>query len=96
MELSKFRCCSQKREIHGEAKNIPVALMQLFRFASSIDIILMTISFMVCVMHGLCLPIILILFGNLTLSIVNNNNKDNSNNTQCHSSSLDQIAPFLT
>ena len=96
MELSKFRCCSQKREIDGEAKNIPVALMQLFRFASSIDIILMTISVMVCVIHGLCLPIILILFGNLSLSIVNENNRNNSNNTQCHSSSLDQIAPFLT
>ena len=97
----KFLCGSKKHDVSVEDANVPVQFMELFSFASTNDIILMTISVMVCVLHGLCLPIMLIVFGDLTRSMTDAtnigwNSTDFTNNSQCQSSSKLQIAPFIT
>ena len=104
MELQKLRCCSRKtrREEFDKEECNTVPFLALFRFASSTDITLMAVSVTACVIHGVCLPTLVILFGDLATVIVDAtapvwNNSDTSNNTQCqYSSKLDQIAPDLT
>ncbi|CAF4187482.1 unnamed protein product, partial [Adineta steineri] len=53
-------------EINQTTKDIPVGVLQLFRFADRIDILLMIIALFFVLMHGVCALANIILFGRIT------------------------------
>ncbi|CAF1240235.1 unnamed protein product [Adineta steineri] len=53
-------------EINQTTKDIPVGVLQLFRFADRIDIFLMIIAVFCALMHGVCALANVILFGRIT------------------------------
>ena len=98
MEFHTLQCCSRKKsvsvrkkkEIFGKEDAVP--FYKLFRFASSTDVTLMAVSVMACVVHGMCLPIAVIIYGDLATVIVDAtapgwNSTNIVNTTQCQYSS---------
>ncbi|CAF4115308.1 unnamed protein product, partial [Adineta steineri] len=53
-------------EINQTTKDIPVGVLQLFRFADRIDILLMILGLFFVLMHGVCALANIILFGRIT------------------------------
>ncbi len=104
MNSNKWRCCSGKseREIIREKKNDPISFRGLFRFASNTDVILIAVSITACVIHGVCLPITVILFGDLAKVLVDttdpglNSSEISNSSMQCqYSSSSHRISPAV-
>lgn len=85
-----------------EKRNDPIPFRELFRFASNTDVILMAVSITACVIHGVCLPITVILFGDLAKVLVDttdpglNSSEISNSSTQCqNSSSFSRITPAV-
>ncbi len=102
MGPNKWRCSrKKKKEFSREKENDPIPLLELFRFASNTDVILMAVSITACVIHGVCLPIVVILYADLAQVMVETtniglNNSDVSNSSkQCqYYSNYERVAPI--
>jgi len=85
-----------------ENVNIAVNFIRLFRFASSNDAILISASVMASILNGICLPLMVLLWGDLSNVIIENydpgtNNTDITNTTTCQShSNATQNFPIFT
>lgn len=101
VDTRKFRRCWKKKETTSnpsiEKKNDRVSFLQLFRWASRTDKILMAIAATAALFNGVCLPISVVLFGDFANIIVyaagpEKNVTNSVNTTQCQSpSSSDPI-----
>ena len=59
-----------------DVKEQPVAFLHLFRFASRFDIFLIVVSVICAAISGICFPITIIFFGELTDAFINNDYTD--------------------
>lgn len=95
VNIRKLRCSRRKSESSistDEKTREPVSFIQLFRWASRTDKILIAVSVTAALFNGICLPFSVILFGDLANVIVYEtspiiNASDSNNSTQCQSSS---------
>lgn len=65
-----------EEKIKNDKKTGTVGFHKLFSFADSIDVLLMIIGTIGAIGNGLCMPIMTILFGQLTDAFGNNQTKD--------------------
>ncbi|XP_041104910.1 ATP-dependent translocase ABCB1 [Polyodon spathula] len=73
-------------EKKGESTKM-VGVFELFRFATGLEIIMMIVGLICAAGHGVALPIMLIVFGQMTDSFVNSGLKQNTSATQMNTSS---------
>jgi hypothetical protein len=76
----------------GNVNTAPVKFIRLFRFASRNDAMLISASVMASILNGICLPLMVLLWGDLSNVIIENNdpgtnNTDITNTTTCQSHS---------
>lgn len=93
MEPHTLKCCSRKKhkeksEMSEKSNELVPFLKLLFRFASNTDTMLLVLSVSACLIHGVCIPIMMILFGDLAKVLVDSTNQgrqdfDFVNRTQC-------------
>ncbi|XP_058867702.1 ATP-dependent translocase ABCB1 [Acipenser ruthenus] len=76
----------KKSEKKGESTKM-VGFLELFRFATGWEIIMMTVGLICAAGHGVALPIMVIVFGQMTDSFVSSGLKQNISATQMNSSS---------
>lgn len=76
----------KKSEKKGESTKM-VGFLELFRFATGWEILMMTVGLICAAGHGVALPIMLIVFGQMTDSFVTSGLKQNISATQMNSSS---------
>ena len=75
----------------------PVSFFHLFRFASKTDVFLMILSTLAAVGTGLCFPVMLILFGDVTNSFVGGGlDPDTMFNIRCNESFANMTFPNST
>jgi len=103
---SKQKCFSRKKKTEvlvqeEENANTAVKFLRLFRFASRNDAILISASVTASILNGICLPLMVLLWGDLSNVIIENydpgvNNTD-FNTTTCQSHfNATQNAPAFT
>lgn len=101
------KCFSRKSKIEALVKeeeentNRAVKFIRLFHFASRNDAILISASVMASILNGVCLPLMVLLWGDLSNIIVENydsgTNKTDTNTTTCQSSTnFTQNVPMFT
>jgi hypothetical protein len=101
-------CFSRKKnktKVLAQENNVntaPVKFIRLFRFASTNDAMLISASLMASILNGICLPLMVLLWGDLSNVIIANydpgtNNTDITNTTTCPShSNATQHVPIFT
>lgn len=61
----------KKKSEKEKPEQLPVSLLQLFRFASVADVLIIIVACFCAAASGIALPIVIILYGDLTNSFVN-------------------------
>lgn len=66
--LRQLRCCSGKKRVKAPVTSVKFSA--LFRFATKTDIILMYAALSAAILNGVCLPLMVLLWGNLANIII--------------------------
>ena len=102
------KCFARKRKTEAlvtkeESANSPVKFLRLFRFASRNDTIFVSASVGASILNGICLPLMVLLWGDLSNVIIENydseaNNTVSTNNTTtCQSyTNITKNTPMFT
>ncbi|XP_038653369.1 ATP-dependent translocase ABCB1-like isoform X2 [Scyliorhinus canicula] len=90
-----------RHEKHKDEKKVEkvqsVSALQMFRFADSLDVLLMVVGVIAAMAHGMCLPLLSIVFGDMTNGFICQANSGNEslNMTDCDDTPFEeQMAMF--
>ncbi|XP_043545733.1 ATP-dependent translocase ABCB1-like isoform X1 [Chiloscyllium plagiosum] len=96
LEDPKKNQIKKRSKDEKKVENVPaVNSLQMFRFADGLDILLMVVGIIAAVAHGMCLPLLSVVFGDMTNGFICQAANSTLNMTDCDDTPFEeQMAKF--